>query len=220
MKRSISILLAFAFCSSQAYACKVLEQDNMQLALNSIEIGNSDRLSLVRHFLTAREWTREGASATVDAAAFAWERNPKELAKLRGEAMKSFLVQLGMNPQDVWIHERIIQGKDGKRDPYDAHQVGVEFVPNARRKVVKIYAIPRVCEVLVAMQLRRLRRVPHMTLIVLRVLTSVSLQRLVSSRRRDGRRAPKTRRCSLGLVRSRLRTFATELPRARTTMSE
>ncbi|MBA9902232.1 hypothetical protein D7207_38090 [Burkholderia cepacia] len=51
MKRSISILLAFAFCSSQAYACKVLEQDNMQLALNSIEIGNSDRLSLVRETL-------------------------------------------------------------------------------------------------------------------------------------------------------------------------
>lgn len=129
MKRLILLLLVFANCSSQAYACKVLEQDNMQLALNSIEIGNSDRLSLVRHFLTAREWTREGASATVDAAAFAWERNPKELAKLRGEAMKSFLVQLGMNPQDVWIHERIIQGKDGDRAPDDAHQVGVEFVP-------------------------------------------------------------------------------------------
>ncbi|UVE67520.1 hypothetical protein L2Y90_25660 [Burkholderia pyrrocinia] len=129
MKRLILLLLVFANCSSQAYACKVLEQDNMQLALNSIEIGNSDRLSLVRHFLTAREWTREGVSATVDAAAFAWERNPKELAKLRGEAMKSFLVQLGMNPQDVWIHERIIQGKDGDRAPDDAHQVGVEFVP-------------------------------------------------------------------------------------------
>ncbi|RQS02803.1 hypothetical protein DIE07_33645 [Burkholderia sp. Bp9002] len=129
MKCSTSLLLALALCSSQTYACKVLELDNMQLPLNSVEVGNSDRLSLVRHFLTAREWTREGASASIDAAAFAWERNPTELAKLRGEAMKSFLVQLGMNPRDVWVQERIIQGKDGKPDPGDVHQVGVEFVP-------------------------------------------------------------------------------------------
>ncbi|WP_232435873.1 hypothetical protein [Burkholderia ubonensis] len=129
MNRSTLLLIAFVLCSSKAYACKVLELDNMQLPLNSVEIGNSDRLSVVRHFLTAREWTREGASATIDAAAFAWERNPKELAKLRGEAMKSFLVRLGMDPQDVWVQERIIQGKDGKPDPDDVHQVGVEFVP-------------------------------------------------------------------------------------------
>ncbi|TCW80444.1 hypothetical protein C5O80_26935 [Burkholderia sp. SRS-46] len=129
MKRSLSLLLAATLCSTSAYACRVSEQDNMQLPLNSIEVGNSDRLSLVRHFLTAREWTREGTSASVDAAAFAWERNPKELAKLRGEAMKSFLIQLGMNPQDVWVHERIIQGKDRKPDPDNMRQVGVEFVP-------------------------------------------------------------------------------------------
>ncbi|MGU7774937.1 hypothetical protein ACV229_32770 [Burkholderia sp. MR1-5-21] len=129
MKWSTSLLLAFSLCSPPTYACKVMELDIMRLPLNSIEVGNSDRLSLVRHFLTAREWTREGASASIDAAAFAWERNPKELAKLRGESMKSFLVQLGMDPQDVWVQERIIRAKDGKPDPDDVHQVGVEFVP-------------------------------------------------------------------------------------------
>ncbi|MEX3933214.1 hypothetical protein AB4Y32_15665 [Paraburkholderia phymatum] len=115
--------------SLQASACKVLLQDNLQLALNAPDIGNSDRLSLTRHYLTAREWTTEGAMASVDAAAFESELNPKALAIERGRNFKAFLVQLGFNPDDIDVHERVIKSRKGKIDPDDKWQVGVEFVP-------------------------------------------------------------------------------------------
>ena len=112
-----------------ANACKILLTDSMQLRLNSAAVSNSARLSLVRHYLTAREWTEEGAMATIDALAYEWERNPVQLAKQRGEQMKSFLVELGMAPDDVYVQERVFSSKDGKLDADSAKQIWVQFVP-------------------------------------------------------------------------------------------
>ncbi|WP_198432504.1 hypothetical protein [Burkholderia ubonensis] len=144
---------------------------------------------------------------------------PKELAKLRGEAMKSFLVRPGMNPQDVWVQERIIQGKEGKPDPDDMHQVGVEFVPKCP---------PEGCQ--------SLCNTPGLQGVVSYAVTPATpgplpdgnrftcadkrepaTARIVTTERWT--RAPKIKRCSLGLPRSHSRTFATESPRAPPVMS-
>jgi hypothetical protein len=101
----------------------------MPLPLNVVDMSNSDRLSVTRHYLTAREWTHEGTYAQIDAAAFAWERDPHRLAKERGERSKAFLIQLGLAPDDIHVHERVIELKDGKADPDDRSQLGVEFYP-------------------------------------------------------------------------------------------
>jgi hypothetical protein len=116
--------------SLQSHACSVFLQDNIQLPLNSVEIGNSDRLSLTRHYLTAKEWTAGGASAEVDAAAFESEQNPKKLAALRGENLKEFLTQLGLDKEKIYVRERVIKLGSNKIDPDDRWQIGVEFVPN------------------------------------------------------------------------------------------
>ncbi|WP_322026629.1 hypothetical protein [Burkholderia sp. BCC1977] len=113
----------------QADACKILLTDSMQLPLNSTAIANSDRLAIARHYLTAREWTREGASASVEATAYDWESQPAELARQRGALMKSFLVQLGMSPDDIYVDERIVFRRSGKLDPDEAKQLWVQFVP-------------------------------------------------------------------------------------------
>ena len=121
--------LVLAAISLQSQACSVLLQDNIQLPRNIVEISNSDRLALTRHYLTAREWTAEGTSVTVQAAAFDSEANPKQLAASRGKGIKEFLMQLGLDSKDIYVDERIIKLNKGKIDPDDKWQVGVEFVP-------------------------------------------------------------------------------------------
>ncbi|WP_414443234.1 hypothetical protein [Burkholderia sp. 22PA0106] len=116
--------------SLQSHACSVFLQDNMQLPPNAVEVSNDDRLSIVRHYLTAREWTKEGASVEVDAAAFETERNPEELAALRGKKIKAFLMMLGMEKEKIYVRERVIALNEGREDPDDKWQIGVEFVPN------------------------------------------------------------------------------------------
>ncbi|TDN70671.1 hypothetical protein [Paraburkholderia sp. BL10I2N1] len=116
--------------SLQSHACSVFLQSNIQLPLNAADVSNSDRLSLTRRYLTAREWTTEGASAEVDAVAFESEQNPKELAALRGKNVKTFLMRLGLDKDKIFVHERVIKLSKGKVDPDDKWQIGVEFVPN------------------------------------------------------------------------------------------
>ncbi|WP_175874295.1 hypothetical protein [Burkholderia sp. BCC0397] len=130
MRRAFSaILIALLTLPIQADACKIMLTDSMQLPLNSIEISNAERLSVVRHYLTAKEWTLEGTMASVDAAAYDRENRPMQLARQRGTQMKSFLVQLGMAPDDVYVSERVISRTNGKLDRDDAKQLWVQFVP-------------------------------------------------------------------------------------------
>lgn len=116
--------------SLQSHACSVFLQDKIRFPPNSAEVSNSDRLSLTRHYLTAREWTTEGASAEIDAAAFESEPNPQELAALRGSNVKAFLVRLGLNNDKIYVHERVIKLSSGKTDRDGKWQIGVEFFPN------------------------------------------------------------------------------------------
>ena|GEM_PF-7016750 len=116
--------------SLQSHACKVFLQDNMQLPFNAPDVSNSDRLSLTRHYLTAKEWTTEGVTVAVDAGAFESERNPQELAALRAGNIKAFLMQLGLGENRIHVRERLIKLSDGNIDKDDKWQIGVEFVPN------------------------------------------------------------------------------------------
>ncbi|MGU3780774.1 hypothetical protein [Burkholderia metallica] len=129
MRHAIATLTAVLSLPIPADACTILLTDSMQLPVNSAEISNSDRLSVVRHYLTASEWTREGASASIDATAYDWEKQPVQLARQRGAQMKSFLAQLGMAPDDIHVGERIVSRRNGKFDPDDAKQLWVQFVP-------------------------------------------------------------------------------------------
>jgi hypothetical protein len=115
--------------SLQVHACTVFLQDNIQLPFNAPDVSNSDRLSLTRHYLTAKEWTTEGANAEVDAAAFETERNARELAALRAKNIKAFLMQLGLGENRIHVRERVIKLSNGKIDRDDKWQIGVEFVP-------------------------------------------------------------------------------------------
>ncbi|OLL28043.1 hypothetical protein BTH42_29130 [Burkholderia sp. SRS-W-2-2016] len=116
--------------SMQAQACTVLLQNLIQLPPNTADVSNGDRLSLTRHYLTAREWTTEGASAQVEAAAFNNELNPEQLAAQRGKNIEAFLMQLGLSREKIHVHERVIELNNGMIDPGDKWQIGVEFRPN------------------------------------------------------------------------------------------
>src|ERR1700751_3608982 len=105
MKFTIYTLGAILFAISiHSEACSIFLQDNIQLPLNSVNLTNRDRLALTRHYLTAREWTEEGARADVEAVAFDSEVNPKGLAASRGRSIKAFLMQLGLDNDDIYVH--------------------------------------------------------------------------------------------------------------------
>ena len=130
MKIIRSSLSAVAIAISfQSHACSVFLQDTIQLPSNSEEISNSDRLAITRHYLIAREWTEEGTSVEVDVAAFESECNPRALAALRAENIKTFLMQLGLDKNDIHVSERIIKLNNGQINPDDRWQIGIEFSP-------------------------------------------------------------------------------------------
>ncbi|MFB9125524.1 hypothetical protein E2553_00610 [Paraburkholderia dipogonis] len=130
MKIDIYILgLVLTAASLQATACTILLQDKIELPHGAPDISNGDRLALTRHYLTARGWTGEGTRATVEATAFEYESNAKQLAALRGEKITAFLKQLGLDKDDIDVDERVIKLNKGKIDPDDKWQIGVEFVP-------------------------------------------------------------------------------------------
>lgn len=130
MKRCIRIFAIAGFLFfTHAEACVVLLSDSIALPLNSADMGNSDRLSVVRHYLTAREWTSEGARAEIDASAYKWEHEPTRLAKERGERLRRFLIQLGMNSADIFLSDHIVANDEDKLDDDEKKQLGVQFFP-------------------------------------------------------------------------------------------
>ncbi|MBB3003906.1 MAG: hypothetical protein V4793_10940 [Paraburkholderia tropica] len=72
---------------------------------------------------------KDAIHCAAEAAAFDYEANPKELAARRGNEVKKFLMLLGLASDDIIVDERIIKIKNGKIDPDDKLQIGVEFVP-------------------------------------------------------------------------------------------
>ncbi|MDQ0624661.1 MULTISPECIES: hypothetical protein [Paraburkholderia] len=142
----ISIAMATTFLSMQARACTVSESMETRLPFNAIELTNGDRLSIANIVLEAKKWPDVDIQAVIIAGAYVGEKDRERLKSERGELVKSYLVQLGINPQNVLIEPKVFTNEMVKNEDgtLNLHQISIELVPLCKGGCERLCDDPRI----------------------------------------------------------------------------
>ncbi|MFL6641027.1 MAG: hypothetical protein ACJ8HC_21335 [Paraburkholderia graminis] len=142
----ISIAVATTFLSMQARACTVSESMETRLPFNAIELTNGDRLSIANIVLEAKKWPDVDIQAVIIAGAYVGEKDRERLKSERGELVKSYLVQLGINPQNVLIEPKVFTNEMVKNEDgtLNLHQISIELVPLCKGGCERLCDDPRI----------------------------------------------------------------------------
>lgn len=126
------ILLALwaVLVASYGHACTISEDMEDSLPLNSVEIPNSDRLSIVDMVMAARHWPDVQIRGIIYAGGYVKEHDPKALADQRAAVLKEYLIQLGIRESNVWVDTRTIKNPDVDHKGNETlNQIAVTLVP-------------------------------------------------------------------------------------------
>lgn len=142
----ISIAVATTFLSMQARACTISESMETRLPFNAIELTNGDRLSIANIVLEAKKWPDVDIQAVIIAGAYVGEKDRERLKSERGELVKSYLVQLGINPQNVLIEPKVFTNEMVKNEDgtLNLHQISIELVPLCKGGCERLCDDPRI----------------------------------------------------------------------------
>ncbi|CAB3648861.1 hypothetical protein R8871_00851 [Paraburkholderia graminis C4D1M] len=142
----ISIAVATTFLSMQARACTVSESMETRLPFNAIELTNGDRLSIANIVLEAKKWPDVDIQAVIIAGAYVGEKDRERLKSERGELVKSYLVQLGINPQNILIEPKVFTNEMVKNEDgtLNLHQIAIELVPLCKGGCERLCDDPRI----------------------------------------------------------------------------
>ncbi|MDR6205819.1 hypothetical protein [Paraburkholderia graminis] len=142
----ISIAMATTFLSMQARACTVSESMETRLPFNAIELTNGDRLSIANIVLEAKKWPDVDIQAVIIAGAYVGEKDRERLKSERGELVNSYLVQLGINPQNVLIEPKVFTNEMVKNEDgtLNLHQISIELVPLCKGGCERLCDDPRI----------------------------------------------------------------------------
>ncbi|ALE57526.1 hypothetical protein P0D87_24385 [Paraburkholderia sp. RL17-368-BIF-A] len=142
----ISIAVATTFLSMQARACTISESMETRLPFNAVELTNRDRLSIANIVLEAKKWPDVDIQAVIIAGAYVGEKDRERLKSERGELVKSYLVQLGINPQNVLIEPKVFTNEMVKNEDgtLNLHQISIELVPLCKGGCERLCDDPRI----------------------------------------------------------------------------
>jgi hypothetical protein len=142
----ISIAVATTFLSMQARACTISESMETRLPFNAIELTNGDRLSIANIVLEAKKWPDVDIQAVIIAGAYVGEKDRERLKSERGELVKSYLVQLGINPQNILIEPKVFTNEMVKNEDgtLNLHQISIELVPLCKGGCERLCDDPRI----------------------------------------------------------------------------
>jgi len=142
----ISIAVATTFLSMQARACTISESMETRLPFNAVELTNRDRLSIANIVLAAKKWPDVDIQAVIIAGAYVGEKDRERLKSERGELVKSYLVQLGINPQNVLIEPKVFTNEMVKNEDgtLNLHQISIELVPLCKGGCERLCDDPRI----------------------------------------------------------------------------
>lgn len=142
----ISIAVATTFLSMQARACTISESMETRLPFNAVELTNRDRLSIANIVLEAKKWPDVDIQAVIIAGAYVGEKDRERLKSERGELVKSYLVQLGINPQNVLIEPKVFTNEMVKNEDgtLNLHQIAIELVPLCKGGCERLCDDPRI----------------------------------------------------------------------------
>lgn len=126
-------------------ACTISEDMEDSLPLNSVAIPNADRLRIAEMVVAARQWPDVEIRGIVYAGGYIKERDPEALAGQRASALQSYLVQLGVKEDNIWIDKRTIKHPDVDPRGADAlNQIAVTLVPICNGGCDRLCNDPRV----------------------------------------------------------------------------
>lgn len=126
-------------------ACTISEDMEGSLPLDSVQIPNSARLRIADMVLAARQWPDVDIRGTVYAGGYVKEHSPNALADRRASAIESYLLQLGIKEENIWLNKRIIRKLDAADDGSQTlNQIGVTLVPICHGGCDRLCDDPRV----------------------------------------------------------------------------
>ncbi|WP_175768958.1 hypothetical protein [Burkholderia cenocepacia] len=128
-----------------AYACTISTDMADTLPLNSTDIPNKARIRIAEMVLEARNWPDVGIRGIVYAGGYVRERDPTALAQRRAVALKTYLIQLGIGEQNIWVDTRTIKHPDVDNDGrLSLNQIAVTLVPICDGGCKRLCGDPRV----------------------------------------------------------------------------
>jgi hypothetical protein len=128
-----------------AYACTISTDMADSLPLNSTDIPNTARLRIAEMVLEARSWPDVDIRGIVYAGGYVRERDPATLAQRRAVALKTYLIRLGINEQNIWVDTRTIKHPDIDNDGHPSlNQIAVTLVPICNGGCERLCRDPRV----------------------------------------------------------------------------
>ncbi|WP_321964137.1 hypothetical protein [Paraburkholderia sp. J7] len=152
MKKHLFALLLIAtslvvpFLSGAARACTINESMETRLPFNVVDLSNSDRLLIASIVIEARKWPEVDIQAVIIAGAYVGEKNGEKLKSERGAAVRDFLIQLGIKPQNILIEpktltDQMVKNEDGT---LNLHQIAIELAPLCKGGCERLCDDPRV----------------------------------------------------------------------------
>jgi hypothetical protein len=139
-------VIATSLISTEVRACTISESMETRLPFDAIELSNKDRLLIANLVLEARNWPDVDIQGVVTAGAYVREKNGQKLKNERGALVRSYLIQLGIQPQNTLIEpktftDEMVRNTDGT---LNLHQISIELVPLCKGSCERLCDDPRV----------------------------------------------------------------------------
>ncbi|WP_230463774.1 hypothetical protein [Burkholderia ubonensis] len=149
LKSSVAVcaLTLLSMLSSVAVACTIGEEARLQLPFNTTTLSNADRVTIADSVIEAKKWPNVEIQATIIAGAFFYEKNIEKLKDMRGENVKEYLQQLGINANHILIDKKTFTDEMITRRSdrtIKTNQIIVEFTPICKGSCAWMCDDPRV----------------------------------------------------------------------------
>ncbi|WP_246637259.1 hypothetical protein [Burkholderia catarinensis] len=147
LKSTICLLTMSMLLSGAATACTIGETAALYFPFNTTTLSNTDRVAIANKVIEAKRWPNVEIRAIVIAGAYFQERNIEKLKDIRAINMKDYLLQLGINAENIYIDKRTFTDEVASKRPdgsIDIQQVIVEFTPICKGSCAWMCDDPRV----------------------------------------------------------------------------
>ncbi|WP_152530616.1 hypothetical protein [Paraburkholderia dilworthii] len=139
------LVLCVLIAASRANACTVSENMEDSLPLNSAEVPNSDRVRITELVIAARQWPNVEIRGILYTGGYVLERDPVAIAKLRGSALRAYLIRLGIKESNIWMNTRTIKRPDiDSKGNKALNQIAVTLVPICEGGCERLCSDPQV----------------------------------------------------------------------------
>ncbi|WP_174923206.1 OmpA family protein [Burkholderia metallica] len=126
---SCALISLSALCASSAtFACSFALQYQGKLERDVVSISNSDRIALASLLITVRSSVANDGPVVIYGYADERERNPVVVALSRANAVRSYLLDLGVSKDRINIESKIWR-RDSVVPAGKRNQIEVEFIP-------------------------------------------------------------------------------------------